>query len=166
MNGVFESKTKTENWLAGCYSRIPDPTWGYTRSVGWEILGDDMSPSERWRNYDWQVIPFALGDWSVNSFWNPGYWNNLPQRIRECNLLIKNIRPIPEQNLSESEVKLIIAECRFLKAYYYSLLLNTYGPIPFSPDEISPVNYNLSDLQVGQTPYDQIVTWINNELKR
>lgn len=165
LDGVFESKTKTENWLAGCYSRIPDPTWGYTRSLGWEILGDDMTPSERWRQYDWQVIPFILGDWSVGSQWSPGYWNSLPQRIRECNLLIKNIKPLPTQNLNEDEVRLMIAECRFLKAYYYSLLLNTYGPIPFSPDEITPVNYNLSDLQVGQTPYDEIVTWIDKELR-
>ncbi|MWB94094.1 RagB/SusD family nutrient uptake outer membrane protein [Flavobacterium sp. GA093] len=165
LNGVFESKTKTENWLAGCYSRIPDPTWGYTRSLGWEILGDDMTPSERWRQYDWQVIPFVLGDWSVGSQWSPGYWNNLPQRIRECNLLIKNIKPLPEQNLTEDDVRLMIAECRFLKAYYYTLLINTYGPVPFSPDEITPVDYNLSDLQVGQTPYDEIVSWINNELK-
>lgn len=165
LDAVFESKTKTENWLASCYSRIPDPTWGYTRSLGWEILADDMTPSERWRQYDWQVIPFALGDWAVSSQWNPGYWNQLPQRIRECNILIKNIKPIPSQNLTESDVKLMIGECRFLKAYYYSLLINTYGPVPFNPDEITPVDFNLPDLQVGQTPYDEIVSWIDNELK-
>jgi len=165
LEGVFQSKVKTENWLASCYSRIPDPTWGYTRDLGWEILADDMTPSERWRQYKWEVIPFALGDWAVNSTWGPGYWNNLPQRIRECNILIQNIKPLPEQNLPESEVKFMIAECRFLKAYYYSLLINTYGPVPFNPDEITPVDYVLSDLQVGQTPYDEIVSWIDNELK-
>lgn len=165
LDAVFESKTKTENWLASCYSKIPDPTWDYTRSLGWEILADDMTPSERWRQYDWQVIPFALGDWAVSSQWNPGYWNTLPQRIRECNILIKNVRPIPSQNLTENDVKLMIAECRFLKAYYYSLLIDTYGPVPFNPDEITPVDFNLSDLQVGQTPYDEIVSWVDNELK-
>jgi len=165
LDGVFESKTKAENWLASCYSRIPDPTWGYTRSLGQEILADDMSPSERWRQYDWQVIPFALGDWSVGSPWSPSYWNGLPQRIRECNILIQNIKPIPAQNLTDNEVRLMIAECRFLKAYYYALLINTYGPVPFNPDEITPVDYNLPDLQVGQTPYDEIVKWIDKELR-
>lgn len=165
LDAVFESKTKTENWLASCYSRIPDPIWGAPRSLGWEIFGDDMTPSERYRQYGWEVIPFILGDWSVGSPWSPGYWNGLPQRIRECNILIKSIKALPAQNLTEEEVRLMIAECRFLKAYYYSLLINTYGPVPFSPDEITPVNYNLSDLQVGQTPFDDIVTWIDKELK-
>lgn len=163
LDGVFQSRTKTENWLASCYSRIPDPTWGFTRNEGWEILGDDISPSERWRQYGWNVIPFALGDWAVSSQWSPGYWNSLPQRIRECNIFMQNVHALPEQNLPEEEVKLMIAECRFLKAYYYTLLINTYGAVPFQPDEIAPVDYNLSDLQVGQTPFDEIVKWIDNE---
>lgn len=166
LDAVFQSKTKVENWLASCYSRIPDPIWGGTvRQTGWEILADDITPSERWRQYGWDVIPFILGDWSVGSQWAPGYWNGLPQRIRECNIFIQNIKPLPEDGLTQDEVKLMIAECRFLKAYYYTLLLDTYGPIPFNPDAITPVDYNLSDLQVGQTPYDEIVTWADKELR-
>lgn len=166
LDAVFQSKSKVENWLASCYSRIPDPIWGGTvRDTGWEILADDVTPSERYRQYGWDVIPFILGDWSVGSKWAPGYWNQLPQRVRECNILIQNIKPLPEDGLTQDEVNLMIAECKFLKAYYFSLLINTYGPIPFSPDEITPVDYNLSDLQVGQTPYDDIVTWIDKELQ-
>lgn len=165
LDAVFDSRTKTENWLASCYSRIPDPIWGGARNLGWEIFGDDMTPSERYRQYGWEVIPFILGDWSVGSPWSPSYWNGLPQRIRECNILIKNIKALPSQNLTEEEVRLMVAECRFLKAYYYYLLINTYGPIPFNPDEITPVDYNLSDLQVGQTPFNEIVDWIDKELK-
>ena len=71
LESVFQNKTKTQQWLAGCYSMIPDPYWGYMRDLGWEILGDDMSPSERWRNYGWQVIPFALGEWTIDSDWSP-----------------------------------------------------------------------------------------------
>lgn len=164
LDGVFNSKTKTEQWLAGCYSMIPDPLWGYQRDLGWEVLGDDMTPSERWRNYGWEMIPIALGSWSTNTNWGPGYWAALPQKIRECNILMENVKAMPEQKFTEEDVKLIIGEARFLRAYYYSLLINTYGPIPFKPEEITPVNYNLSDLLVGQTPYDEIVSWIDKEL--
>src|SRR3970040_2934600 len=151
LDGVFNSKTKTEQWLAGCYSMIPDPLWGYQRDLGWEVLGDDMTPSQRWRNYGWEMIPIALGSWSTNTNWGPGYWAALPQKIRECNILMKNVKAMPEQKFTEEDVKLIIGEARFLRAYYYSLLINTYGPIPFKPEEITPVNYNLSALLVGQT---------------
>ena len=45
---VFEDKTRIEGWLANIYSAIPDPYWGYTNTLGWEILADDQTPSERW----------------------------------------------------------------------------------------------------------------------
>ncbi|MDD7885389.1 RagB/SusD family nutrient uptake outer membrane protein [Flavivirga sp. 57AJ16] len=164
LDGVFSSKAKAEQWLAGCYSMIPDPVWGYQRHLGWEVLADDMTPSERWRNYGWEMIPIALGNWSTDTNWSPSYWSLLPQKIRECNILMNTIYPIPDQNLTQEDVKLMIGEARFLRAYYYSLLLNTYGPIPFNPEEITPVDYNLSDLLVGQTPYDEVVSWVEKEL--
>ena len=58
---VFENKTRTMSWLAGVYSNIPDPYFGYGRYFGWDILGDEMSPSERWRQWNWKVIPYILG---------------------------------------------------------------------------------------------------------
>ncbi|WP_339882302.1 RagB/SusD family nutrient uptake outer membrane protein [Polaribacter vadi] len=162
---VFNSKVKTEQWLAGCYSMIPDPIWGYANDLGWEVLADDMTPSERWRSYGWEMIPYALGNWSTDTNWSPGYWAVLPQKIRECNILMQNVNAIPQQKFTENDVKLMIGEARFLRAYYYSLLINTYGPVPFNPEEIVPVEYNLPDLLVGQTPFDEIVSWIDNELE-
>ena len=164
LDGVFSNKAKIEQWLAGCYQKIPDPVWGYQRHIGWEVLGDDMSPSERWRNYGWEMIPYALGNWSTNTNWGPGYWAQLPQKVRECNILMASIYPIAEQNLTQRDVDLMIGEARFLRAYYYWLLINTYGPVPFNPEEITPVDYNLSELLVGQTPFDEIVSWVSKEL--
>ena len=46
---VFNDKTRTMGWLANVYSDIPDPYMGYGRFLGWDVLGDDMTPSERWR---------------------------------------------------------------------------------------------------------------------
>ena len=48
---VFEDKTRIEGWLANVYSAIPDPYWGYTNTLGWEVLADDLTPSERWRQW-------------------------------------------------------------------------------------------------------------------
>lgn len=66
---VFEDKTRIEGWLANVYSAIPDPYWGYTNTLGWEILADDQTPSERWRQWGWKVIPYTLGEWTPNSDW-------------------------------------------------------------------------------------------------
>lgn len=162
---VFEDKTRIEGWLANVYSHVPDPYWGYARKLGWDILSDDMTASERWRQWDWKVIPMLLGEWTPSTDWDGNYWARLPQLIREANIFIENVHPLPEQGISATEVTYMKAEMRFLIAYYYYLLSNTYGPVPFKPNYIAPTDFNLADLMEGQRPYYEVVDWVDKELK-
>lgn len=161
---VFEDKTRTEGWLANVYSHVPDPYWGYARKLGWDILSDDMTASERWRQWDWKVIPMLLGEWTPSTDWDGNYWSRLPQLIREANIFIENVHPLPDQGISATEVTYMKAEMRFMIAYYY-LLSNTYGPVPFKPNYIAPTDFNLADLMEGQRPYYEVVDWVDKELK-
>lgn len=162
---VFEDKTRTEGWLANVYSHVPDPYWGYARKLGWDILSDDMTASERWRQWDWKVIPMLLGEWTPSTDWDGNYWARLPQLIREANIFIENVHPLPDQGISATEVTYMKAEMRFMIAYYYYLLSNTYGPIPFKPNYIAPTDFNLADLMEGQRPYYEVVDWVDKELQ-
>ena len=161
---VFEDKTRIEGWLANVYSAIPDPYCGYTNTLGWEILADDQTPSERWRQWGWKVIPYILGEWTPNSAWEGEFWKRLPQCIREANIFIENIHPLPAQGISAKEVEYMKAECKFMKAYYYYLLANTYGAVPFKPDYIAPTDFVLADLMEGQTPYYTVIDWVDKTL--
>ena len=116
---VFNNKTRVEGWLGNVYSGIPDPYMGFGRYLGQDILGDDMTPSERWRQWNWDVIPFILGEWTPSSNWGGNYWAYLPQRIREAYIFIENAHALPEQDLPEEEIELMKQECRFLAAYYW-----------------------------------------------
>ena len=162
---VFEDKTRTEGWLANVYSHVPDPYWGYARKLGWDILSDDMTASERWRQWDRKVIPMLLGEWTPSTDWDGNYWSRLPQLIREANIFIENVHPLPDQGISATEVTYMKAEMRFMIAYYYYLLSNTYGPVPFKPNYIAPTDFNLADLMEGQRPYYEVVDWVDKELK-
>jgi hypothetical protein len=162
---VFEDKTRTEGWLANVYSHVPDPYWGYARKLGWDILSDDMTASERWRQWDWKVIPMLLGEWTPSTDWDGNYWSRLPQLIREANIFIENVHPLPDQGISATEVTYMKAEMRFMIAYYYYLLSNTYGPVSFKPNYIAPTDFNLADLMEGQRPYYEVVDWVDKELK-
>ena len=161
---VFEDKTRIEGWLANVYSAIPDPYWGYTNTLGWEVLADDLTPSERWRQWGWKVIPYILGEWTPNSDWEGNYWKLLPQCIREANIFLENIHPLPAQGISAKEVEYMKTECKFMKAYYYYLLANTYGAVPFDPDYIAPTDFVLSDLMKGQAPYYTVIDWADKEM--
>lgn len=124
-----------------------------------------MTASERWRQWDWKVIPMLLGEWTPSTDWDGNYWSRLPQLIREANIFIENVHPLPDQGISATEVTYMKAEMRFMIAYYYYLLSNTYGPVPFKPNYIAPTDFNLADLMEGQRPYYEVVDWVDKELK-
>ncbi|MBN2173204.1 MAG: RagB/SusD family nutrient uptake outer membrane protein [Bacteroidales bacterium] len=164
MDMVFNDKTRLEGMLAYVYSGIPDPSWGYLNATGWSVFGDDWSPSERWQQWGWDAIPKITGNWNTGSSWSGDYWGGLPKRIRTANILRENVVPIENTTLDEQEVKYIKAECRFLQAYFYNLLINCYGVAPFQPDFIAPTNGSTEELLTGPVPYDEVIDWCDKEM--
>lgn len=162
MEMVFNDKTRTEDWLQGVYNGIPDPYWGLTRDIGWEILAKDMTPSQGWAPW-WGGTPlqWRIGQWFTNSSWNGSYWT-LSQRIRSAFLFINNVHPLPSQGVTEAQVETMKDECRFLIAYYYWLMTETYGAVPFYDQALDP-NAPLSETQVGQPTFEFMVDWCNEQ---
>ena len=165
MEMIFSDKVRTEDWLAGVYSSVPSPMWGYFKDQGYNIMGDDITIPQDWSPYGWaNVYAYTTGNWSPISDWNPNYWVELPKRIRAGLIFLEKVRVIPEIDLTEAYVNQMKNEVRFLIAYYYSLMIELYGPIPFTPGVIYPVDASESELMTPQVPYDQIVDWIDKEL--
>lgn len=166
MEMIFTDKIRTEDWLASVYSSVPSPLWGYFREQGYNIMGDDMTIPQEWSPYGWaNVYAYTMANWNPNSGWGPNYWVELPKRIRTGLVFLEEVQVIPSAGLTQEYVDQMKNEVRFLNAYYYSLLLETYGVIPFTPGVIYDIDATASELMVGQTPYDEIVDWIDQELK-
>lgn len=161
---VFNDKTRTEDWLANIYSGIPDPYWGFARSVGWDIVGDDTSPSQRWLEW-WGgcLLDFRVGSFYTNSSWSSNYWQGLPQRIRSAYILINNAHANPLQKVTEEDIELMKNECRFLVAYYYWTMTEAYGAVPYFEDVID-VNAPLESMTVGQMAFDDMVDMLDKQL--
>jgi len=166
MEMIFTDKIRTEDWLASVYSSVPSPMWGYFKDEGFNIMGDDLTIPQEWQQFGWaNVYAYTTANWSPTSGWNPNYWVELPKRIRTGLIFMERVRVIPEAGLTEEYVNQMKNEVRFLNAYYYSLMLEIYGSIPFSPGTIYPVEAPVEEMMTTQTPYDSIVAWIDKELK-
>ncbi|WP_313380923.1 RagB/SusD family nutrient uptake outer membrane protein [Proteiniphilum saccharofermentans] len=166
MEMIFTDKIRTEDWMASVYSSIPSPMWGYFKDQGYNIMGDDITIPQEWQQFGWaNVYAYTMANWSPISGWNPYYWVELHKRIRTGLVFLENVRIIPEAGLTETYVSQMKNEVRFLIAYYYSLMIELYGPIPFTPGVIYPVDAPASELMTTQVPYDEIVDWIDQELK-
>ncbi|MDR1884168.1 MAG: RagB/SusD family nutrient uptake outer membrane protein [Prevotella sp.] len=162
MEMVFNDKTRTEDWLAGVYTAIPDPYMPMLKN--YDVYADDVSPSAGWEVYDWDGISKIKGNWNSESSWHGNFWNNFPARIRAAYIFLDKVKALPEQNVTQADVNLMKAEARFLIAYYYYLLVNTYGSVPLQT-WLSNFTDSADALMIGQNPYDEVVDWIDNELK-
>lgn len=166
MEMVFNDEIRTQDWLASVYSGVPSPMWGYFKDQGWNIMGDDITIPFEWTQFGWaNVYNYTIGNWSPPSAWNPNYWVELPKRIRTGLIFNENVKVLPGTEQTAEEVELMKNEVRFLNAYFYTLMLEVYGPFPFNPNVIVPVDASADDLMQTQTPYDEIVDWCDKELK-
>lgn len=161
---VFKDKTRTEDWLAGIYAGVPDPYWGHTRDIGYDAMSDDVAPSPGWEQFGWSVINRQTGNWNPSSDWAVNYWVELPKRIRSAYIFIENVKPNIAQLVTEEDVENMKNEARFLIAYYYWLLVEAYGTVPLNTG-IVPQDAPQEELMAGQTPFDQIINWVDGELK-
>ena len=106
---VFNSKNRTEEWLAGIYDGIPDPYTPMMRN--YDAYADDFSPSQDWRAFsDWDCIDKILGNWTPQSEWKGNFWSDFPVRIREAYIFLDNVKALPEQEVYQADVDNMKAE--------------------------------------------------------
>ena len=83
----------------------------------------------------------------------PYYWVELHKRIRSGLIFLQEAKVLPEKDLKESYVNQMKYEVRFLIAYYYSLMIELYGAIPFTPGVLVSVDAPESEMMTPQRPY-------------
>lgn len=159
---VFSDKTRTEDWLAGIYAGIPDPYWDYMNKAGYDVLSDDMVLPAAWTTFGWTALHMVAGNWSPATDWEMRYWTELPKYIRSAYIFLENVKPLPSDGVPASEVELMKREARFMIAYYWWLLIETYGPVPYYTGLVDP-DASYDDLMLPQVPFDEIVDNLDKE---
>lgn len=91
---------------------------------------------------------------------------NLYKQIRQANEFLEYAHVIPSTGdvtdfIDEKELASLKTEARFLRAYYYYLLFELYGPIPIMTEISSP---SASDLDYYRNSVDEVVNFIDEEL--
>ena len=63
-----------------------------------------------------------------------GYWNNLYKMVQESNMLLARIKPDME-GMNAAAYKNTVAETKFMRAFAYYYLVETFGPVPLLTTE-------------------------------
>lgn len=128
---VFSDSAYTMNFLSGIYSEIGFVTWPKRFGGGGLDASTDEAEGAGLGTVN-TFIQFATGTVNSNIItkdaWSTSYTN-----IRRANLLLKNL----DQAKFGPAIKVRVrAEARFLRAYYYFMLLEHYAGIPLMGDSV------------------------------
>ena len=149
MDMVWESQKETEHYLYNVYSQLPDDRSLWT-DVPWVATSDELDII--WDRYYPSSI--NLGSWNPTSnFYD--IWGSYYKAIRASFVFENNVDKCYEL---KDELKIQYkAEVKFLRGFYYWLLLRQYGPVVLIEEE---TDQNDDWNTYARTPYDQCIAYI------
>ncbi|MDR1864077.1 MAG: RagB/SusD family nutrient uptake outer membrane protein [Bacteroidales bacterium] len=160
---IFDSEPRVQEWLAGIYDNIIDPTWTLPHDYGFDILADDMQIPLDWQQFNWWPMDAQRGNWSPSNTGQFTFaWTSTYQAVRAAYIFQNRVKALPSQYLSQADVDMMKLEARFLVAYFYSFMLELYGPFPLITRQFDS-EAKVEDMVLPRTPFDEIVHWLDRE---
>lgn len=157
LDKVFTSKVYSNQWLADVYTNLRGSN-AEVASKGltpFNFISDDMFFGDRSNKYK----TFKNGEYTEGD--EQGSWGSCYEGIRNASIFIHNIDLNKE--MTANEVADTKAQARFLRAYYYWLLLRKYGPVPLLPDEGEDYTKSYQEIARPRSSYDECVAFITSE---
>lgn len=177
LTGVLGDANKVRGMLNSCYAGIPQDRAEIYFWTTFESLTDNAFESQgqsmgNWRNGLLSPSEPAIAASKATN--NPvtfyggsggGYWGRYWGAIRACNLLIDNIDKItvPLSVMPQTERDQILDEALVLRAYFHSMLIAMYGPLPFM-DKTVPLEFT-GWTELTRPTYNEVATKIAGELQ-
>lgn len=169
---VFADSAYAEGVLANIYANVGFATepdrFTYTTPANTTIVCGGLDAacdeSEVSHNYSTSALAFAIGSVnagtvvdgsaSINDQNDDAYYTCYKQ-IRAVNQIFANVSKVPISTYNKSQM---VAEARFLRAWYYFVLLEHYGGVPIVADTL--YNYNQS-ISAKRATFEQTVSYIS-----
>ncbi len=169
IESVFASKTHCEEWLAYAYSFLNSENFEVTTketSYNPFCFADDMYFGDRDDAIDetkdeLSYNRFKLGEYDENTY-NVGAWSQCYRGIYQASVFIHNVHLCTE--MADWEIQDYRGQARFVRAYFYWLLLRRYGPVPIMPDEGVDYMQSYEDLATPRSSYEEVAQYISDEM--
>lgn len=154
---VFTNEDYSEEWLSNAYSHLTMfnadvSSKGHTPFN----FADDMYFGDRGNFYK-RLKNGEYGEGDQQNSWFECY-----KGIRQASIFIQNIDM--NQEVTSEKRSDWKAQARFVRAYYYWLLLRKYGPVPLLPEEGVDYTEGYEGLACPRNTYDECADYIASEM--
>lgn len=167
---VFTDIDQTNGWLSQAFSFLTrdncDVVSKEQNGRGFHCFADDMYWGDRDSEYDGtygksdSYAAFKQGDYSEN--YGNYVWINCYKGIYQASIFIHHIDM--NYRLTEEDRQDMKGQARFVRAYYYWLLLRRYGPVPIMPDEGADYTLDYQSLSIPRSSYEDVAEFISDEM--
>lgn len=149
----LKNETEMQMALAGCYSTL----WTNWETMTFFLALDEASDIGYDRNTN-ALQAMAQGAADAKNDIALNYWGDLYHGISKCNYILQYMQR-GEDNVPPATYAKIRAEARFLRALYYSYLIELYGDVPLATEVLS-----LETSKCPRTSKSEIVDFLLKEL--
>lgn len=155
---VFTDYDYTEQWLNDAFSHLVGSNADVSsKGITPFCFADDMYYGDREDQYRY----WKNGEYDES--FKQESWAECYQGIRSASIFIHNVDMNMEMTAEErADYK---AQARFVRAYYYWLLLRKYGPVPILPDEGLDYTLEYDELAIARSTYDECAEFIASEMQ-
>ncbi|SHG44272.1 Starch-binding associating with outer membrane [Flavobacterium fluvii] len=158
---VWTDSLKTTQVLTAVYSGLGPETMLVRINTSNSLSEYSDESDERWvaSNSNPPVAAFQKGTMSASSIPQPfnTTWSDNYVNIRRANLFLSRVDEAP---LSAGTKKRMKAEARFLRAYYYHMLMKHYAGVPII-EEVLTID---GDFNLPRNTYEECVNFVTSEL--
>lgn len=156
---VFQDKNYTNEWLAYAYEFLNNNEMQQVCSK--KTIAFNFADDMYYGDYDYSG--WRSGTYTeTSSKTNLNMWENAYKAIRQTSIFVNNVDMNKE--LSAADITDMKGQAHFLKAYFYWVLVRTFGPVPIVPDEGIDYTEEYDELSTMRSSYDECVEYIANEL--
>ena len=159
---VFKSKQYTEQWLWNVYSYLGKNEMGSKGSANFSFASDEAIFSD-W-NGGLLIQQYQNGEYGPSNQLYEDIWGMMYEGIRQASIFIANVDNCKE--LTDATRVDYSAQARFLRAYFYWMLVKQYGPVPILGQDPFDISLSYKELEVERNTYDECIQFITDEFKQ
>jgi len=111
--------------------------------------------------YDVDARTLAMGNINSTSGYVSNKWAALYEGVARTNAVLQNV---PGIDFDEAKKNVILGEAKFLRAFFYNMLINYFGDVPYY-DETCVVASDFSTMLLPRTSVDQVRKNIISDLE-
>lgn len=149
----FTNTTELEMAVTGVYNRL----WFWPAGIAW-FLSFDFASDDGWDRNGSPLQALGRGEQNSDNGFTNSFWSHFYRAIGRVNFIVTNSVHLREEMGAEAYDGMV-AQVRFLRAFYYAYLAELYGDIPLLTEMVS-----LEDAQMPRTPKSEVVDFVLSEL--